>query len=117
MNRGGNDNKLTAQVVLGKYREGVTRIDNKIGGRVTGSSESHHPRQLPLSSRTSYAQPRRSSKVSLSASSWSQKLEQHEVGHNPVNEMVRRLISTLMVDDCFGRFKEDHRYADTFGWH
>lgn len=39
------------------------------------------------------------------------------VAENAVNEMVRCLISTPKVGDCVGRFKEDHRYADLFGWH
>ncbi|ADW71047.1 hypothetical protein AciX9_4276 (plasmid) [Granulicella tundricola MP5ACTX9] len=34
---------------------------------------------------------------------------------NPVNEMVRRLISTQKVGDCVGRFKEDYRHADSPG--
>src|ERR1700704_6385637 len=40
-----------------------------------------------------------------------------EVAANPVNEMVRRLVSTEGVGDGVGRFMEDHRYADSFGWH
>jgi hypothetical protein len=31
--------------------------------------------------------------------------------------MVRRLNFTLVWRDLVGRFKEDHRNADSFGWH
>jgi hypothetical protein len=34
---------------------------------------------------------------------------------NGVTEMVRRLNFTVGVEDLVGRFKEDHRYADSFG--
>jgi hypothetical protein len=37
---------------------------------------------------------------------------------NGVTEMVRRLIVHLGVVDLVGRLLwEDHRYADSFGWH
>jgi len=41
-----------------------------------------------------------------------------EVLENGVTEMVRRLIFHLCVVDLVGRLlREDHRYADSFGWH
>ena len=38
-------------------------------------------------------------------------------GRNPVNEMVRRSIFHRAVEDRVGRFKEDHRHADSFRWY
>jgi hypothetical protein len=32
-------------------------------------------------------------------------------------EMVRRLNFTEGVEDLVGRFKEDHRHADSLSWH
>jgi hypothetical protein len=40
-----------------------------------------------------------------------------ELAHNPINEMVRRLISTLKWVILLAGFTEDYRYADSFGWH
>ena len=36
---------------------------------------------------------------------------------NGVTEMVRRLNFTGSVEDLVGRFKEDHRHADSIGRH
>ena len=36
---------------------------------------------------------------------------------NGVTEMVRRLNFTLAWRDLVGRFKEDHRDANSFRWH
>jgi hypothetical protein len=35
----------------------------------------------------------------------------------PTTEMVRRLNFTDDVEDLEGRFKEDHRHADSLSWH
>lgn len=40
VDRTGNASKLTAQVILSWFREGVARIDNKVDSRVACSSES-----------------------------------------------------------------------------
>jgi len=40
---------------------------------------------------------------------------QAKLPKNVTNEIVRRLIFYFEVGDLFGRFKEDHRHADSFG--